>query len=72
MKSGHKRAIVLVLIVILALSTAGAAFADGPPDPKSDVCKGDWPPFGTAYASCQHHMGEEAPNGPWAWGPLGP
>lgn len=70
MKAGHKRAIVLVLILILALSTAGAAFADGPPEPNYEVCKIVPPPFGTAQASCQHHMGDEAPWGPW--GPLGP
>ena len=70
MKAGHKRAIVLVLIVILALSTAGAAFADGPPDPITDVCGGDLPPFGIAHASCQFQMSELAPAGPL--GPLGP
>jgi hypothetical protein len=64
MKAGHRRAIIIVLILILAFSTASVAFADGPPDPNLDVCYGELPGFGTKYASCQHQMSEEAPRGP--------
>jgi hypothetical protein len=70
MNAGHRRAIVIVLIIILALSTASVAFADGPPAPNLDVCYGDLPGFGTEHASCQHQMSAEAPLGPL--GPLGP
>lgn len=70
MKAGYRRVILLTLIVILALSTAGVAFAEGPPDPNMDVCDGELPPFGTANASCQWRLDDVAPNGPW--GPLGP
>lgn len=70
MKTGHRRAIIIVLITILALSTASVAFAGGPPAPNLEVCYGELPGFGIKHAACQHHMSEEAPLGPL--GPLGP
>jgi hypothetical protein len=70
MNAGHRILLVILLILLLVLSTVSVVFADGPPEPNTDVCLGELPGFGTKGAACQHQMSDEAPLGPL--GPLGP